>query len=88
MIGIRSGRLSQPPRAHRVKGFIRTLAERRPTDQARDRAPAFIRRNMGPNDTFVRPHQRGGGEASMRLYDRLQVHSSLADFLATVPRSF
>jgi tetratricopeptide (TPR) repeat protein len=84
--GIRTGRLSQPPKAHRVKGFIRKLTERHPTDEARDRAPAFIRRNMGPDDTFVRPHQRGGGDAAERLYTRLRTHSSLADFLATAPR--
>jgi len=84
--GILTGRLSQPPKAHRVKGFIRTLTERRPTDEARDRAPAFIRRNMGPDDTFVRPHQRGGGDAAERLYTRLRTHSSLADFLATAPK--
>lgn len=84
--GIRTGRLSNPPKAHRVRGFIRKLSERHPTDEARDRAPAFIRRNMGPDDTFVRPHQRGGGEAAERLYDRLRTHSSFADFLATAPR--
>jgi len=84
--GIRTGRLSQPPKAHRVKGYIRTLTERQPTDEARDRAPAFIRRNMAPNDTFVRPHQRGGGAAAEHLYTRLRTYSSLADFLATAPR--
>jgi hypothetical protein len=84
--GIREGRLNQPPKAHRVKGFIRKLTERHPTDEARDRAPAFIRRNMGPDDTFVRPHQRGGGNAAERLFTRLRTHSSLADFLATAPR--
>jgi len=84
--GIRTGRLGQPPKAHRVKGFIRTLTEGQPTDEARDRAPAFIRRNMGPDDTFVRPHQRGGGAAAERLYTRLRTYSSLADFLATAPR--
>jgi tetratricopeptide (TPR) repeat protein len=84
--GIREGRLNQPPKAHRVKGFIRKLTERHPTDAARDRAPAFIRRNMGPDDTFVRPHQRGGGNAAERLFTRLRTHSSLADFLATAPR--
>lgn len=84
--GILTGKLSQPPKAHRVKGFIRKLTERHPTDEARDRAPAFIRRNMGPDDTFVRPHQRGGGEAAERLFTRLRTHSSLADFLATAPQ--
>lgn len=84
--GILIGKLSQPPKAHRVKGFIRKLTERHPTDEARDRAPAFIRRNMGPDDTFVRPHQRGGGEAAERLFTRLRTHSSLADFIATAPR--
>jgi tetratricopeptide (TPR) repeat protein len=76
----------QPPNAHRVRGFIRTLSLGIPSDDALSHAPSYIRRNMRPGQTFVRPHQRGGDAARDLLLRRLQTHSSLADFLATAPR--
>lgn len=82
---IRSKAAPQPPRAHRVRGFIRTLSLGEPSDDALSRAPSYIRRNMKPDQTFVRPHQRGGDAARGLLLHRLQTHSSLADFLATAP---
>lgn len=82
---IRSSTTPLPPRAHRVKGFIRTLTYGSPSEDALSRAPSYIRRNMKPGQTFVRPHQRGGGAAQELLLRRLQTHSSLADYLATAP---
>ena len=84
---IRTNAVPAPPKAHRVKGFIRTLSYGNPSEDALSHAPSYVRRNMKPGQTFVRPHQRGGGQARERLYRRLQTHSSLADYLATAPRS-
>jgi hypothetical protein len=87
VLDIRTNAVPAPPKAHRVKGFIRTLPYGNPSEDALSRAPSYVRRNMKPGQTFVRPHQRGGGQARERLYRRLQTHSSLADYLATAPRS-
>ena len=38
---------------------------------------------MGPNDTWVQAHTRGGETETQNLLNRLHKHSSLADFLAT-----
>lgn len=75
-----------PPRAHRVRGHIRTLSERQPTDEARENAPAYIRRNMGPTDTFVRSYTKSGDSGTEKLLLHLNTKSSLADFLGTLPR--
>jgi hypothetical protein len=74
-----------PPRAHRVRGHIRTLTERQPTDEARENAPAYIRRNMSPSDTFVRSYTKSGDVGTDKLLVHLNTKSSLADFLATAP---
>ena len=74
-----------PPRAHRVRGHIRTLTERQPTDEAREIAPAYIRRNMGPTDTFVRSYTKSGDLATKKLLVHLNTKSSLADYLGTAP---
>jgi len=84
--GVSDGTLSRPPSAHRVRGHIRRLNDMNPTDEARENAPAYIRRNMGPNDTFVRAHSRGGSEATDRLFERIKGGSSLADYFAMAPR--
>ena len=81
---IREGRQSAPPRAHRVRGHKRSLTQREPSDDARAKAPAHIRAFMGPNDTWVQAHARGGQTETQNLLTRLHKHSSLADFLATV----
>jgi hypothetical protein len=81
-----SGRRKRPPKAHRVKGHIRTLSEYIPTEEARLRAPAYVRRNMGPNDTWVAGYSKGGEAALRSLITRLATFSSLADYLATCPR--
>jgi tetratricopeptide (TPR) repeat protein len=80
---IREGRQIAPPRAHRVRGHIRSLTQREPTDDARAKAPAHKRAFMGPNDTWVQAHARGGQTETQNLLTRLHKHSSLADFLAT-----
>ena len=75
----------RPPVAHRVRGHIRTLSERQPTDEARENAPAYIRRNMGPTDTFVRSYTKSGEIGTDKLLNHLSTKSSLADFLGTAP---
>ena len=84
---LHSGKMSKPPRAHRVAGHIRTLDVRNPTDEARDRAPAYIRHRMGPTDTYVRSYDKGGSGTAAKIYNRLATQSSLADFLAMAPRA-
>jgi len=71
----------KPPRAHRVRGHIRTLIYRRPTDDARENAPAYIRKNMGPTDTFVRAYEKSGDLRTEKLLVHLKTNSNLADFL-------
>jgi tetratricopeptide (TPR) repeat protein len=85
---IREGRQSAPPRAHRVRGHKRSLTQREPSDDARAKAPAHIRAFMGPNDTWVQAHARGGQTETQNLLTRLHKHSSLADFLATAQLDF
>ena len=75
----------KPPQAHRVRGHIRTLTEREPTDEARENAPAYIRRNMSPSDTFVRSYTKSGDVGTDKLLVHLNTKSSLADFLGTAP---
>ena len=75
----------RPPIAHRVRGHIRTLSERQPTDEARENAPAYIRRNMGPTDTFVRSYTKSGDLGAEKLLVHLNTKSSLADYLGTAP---
>jgi hypothetical protein len=82
-----TGKYSQPPIAHRVRGHIRTLTEREPTDESRDNAPSYIRRHMSPSDTWVRGYNKGDENSSKQLATRLTKFSSLADFLATAPRA-
>lgn len=73
------------PRAHRVVGHIRTLSDTRtPTEEARSNAPAWMRLRMGPNDTFVRPHTRGGEGNLRELTLHLSKYSALADCLGLV----
>ncbi len=74
-------------RAHRVKGHKRRLPpDWSPTESARHRAPAYIRRGMGPHETFVREHARGLDHSQERLVTHLSRYSSLADALGTAAR--
>ena len=77
-----SGRKHAPPRAHRVSGHVRTLSERIPTEEARLKAPSYIRRNFGPNDTWVSSYTKGGDASQTDRLARLKTHSSLSDYLA------
>jgi hypothetical protein len=75
------------PKAHRVKGHIRTLgADREPSDHARSQAPAHLRPRLGPRDTFVRSHTRGGIEAARFMDVHLSRYSSLAEALGMARR--
>jgi Flp pilus assembly protein TadD len=77
-----SGRKHAPPRAHRVSGHVRTLSEGIPTDEARLKAPSYIRRNLGPNDTWVNSYTKGGDASRTDRLARLKTQSSLSDYLA------
>ena len=53
-------RTDQLPEPHRVRGFIRRLPDGfQPNREQVSLAPSYVRRKMGPQDTFVRPHLRG-----------------------------
>ena len=78
---IRSGTRTSP-RPHLVAAFIRTFRNgQQPSDEARSREPARVRRMLKPNQTWVRESSRGGRP----LVDELQIHlsrySALADAL-------
>jgi tetratricopeptide (TPR) repeat protein len=77
-----SGRKHAPPRAHRVSGHVRTLSEGIPTDEARLKAPSYIRRNLGPYDTWVNSYTKGGDASQTDRLARLKTQSSLSDYLA------
>jgi hypothetical protein len=74
-----------PPKAHRVRGHIRRLpVDYSPTESARGQAPPYVRRRMGPNDTFVRAHGRGGEARTQALWHHLKFNSNLADALGAI----
>lgn len=83
---IMSGHLPNPPKAHRVRGHIRRLADGSPTEDARDNAPPYVRRHMRADETWVRGHSRGGDFTGANILTRLQSYSSLGDFLAMARR--
>ena len=48
------------PATHRVRGFIRRLPDgHEPHEDQISLAPSYVRKRMGPQDTYVRPHVRG-----------------------------
>jgi hypothetical protein len=64
---VQSGR-GLDPALHLVSGHLRTLSNgRKPTKEARARAPKFLQSRMGPSDTFVQEHSRGR-ESEIREY--------------------
>jgi hypothetical protein len=76
-----------PPQAHRVRGHVRELPEGwTPTAEARAQAPAYIRVNLAPNETFVRGHSRGGENGLKEMTMHLSKYSSLADSLGLARR--
>lgn len=70
------------PEAHRVTGHVRRLSDgREPSYEAVSRAPAYIRRALKPNETFVREHSRHGEVQSGRLLEHPKNQSNVADGL-------
>ena len=69
-----------PPAPTMVAGHIMHLTKRHPSEEARGRAPARLRRIMGIQDTYVRPHRRGGA-AVADLDKHLSSHSALSDVI-------
>ena len=68
---------------HSVEGHIRTLSDgMKPSGEARDRAPKYLKSQMKKDETYVRPHSRGEDE-SRRVYEiRLSKYSACAHALA------
>ena len=66
---------------HSVKGHIRTLdSDHSPSDEARKRAPIYLRSKLKVNETYVRPHERGIEEKSVNEYlIRLSRYSATAN---------
>jgi hypothetical protein len=66
-----------------VKGHIRDLADgHSPSEEARKRAPGFIRSRLKANQTYVRPHDRGAEESAINEYQiRLSKYSATANAL-------
>ena len=78
---------SAPPRVHRVMGHVRTLDDARlPTEEARDRAPAWQRLTMGPHDTWVRAHHRGSTPSVQPILNYMRRSSALATFVGLAER--
>jgi len=72
----------QTPRLHRVRGHIRTLpGHMTPKPEAIERAPSFLRRLMGPSDTYVIPHQRGQDQMRRQLVIHLRYTTTLSTAL-------
>ena len=74
---------SRLPLAHRVRGHIRKLSDSVPSEEARGRAPSYIRRIMLPNQTFVQGYQRSGEEKLVTLKTHLSYASNLSDALGS-----
>jgi hypothetical protein len=68
---------------HSVKGHIRTLGSgQTPSEEARERAPIYLRSKLKFNETYVRPHERGVEEKSINEYlVRLSKYSATANAL-------
>jgi len=76
-----------PPRAHRVKGFVRTFENgQAPTAWARKHAPANRVRQLLPNQTWVQSHVRGVVAERERLLNHLSKYSMLAETAGFVMR--
>jgi hypothetical protein len=53
-----------------------------PSEEARKRAPGFIRSRLKANQTYVRPHDRGAEESAINEYQiRLSKYSATANAL-------
>lgn len=68
---------------HSVSGHIRTLGYgKMPSDDARDRAPKYLRSHMTRNETYVRSHSRGEDKDRREYELRLSKFSASAHALA------
>jgi hypothetical protein len=77
----------EPPEPHWVKGHRRRLKRgHRPSIEARLNAPVRVRKKLGPNDTWVSEHTRGGTPQSDELRTYLTKYSALADAMAMSQR--
>lgn len=73
------------PIGHLVVGHVRTLPDRmQPSIEARLNAPAHIRKRMGKNDTYVRPHARGSDSGQAEVRNALSHTSALGRALRTL----
>ena len=67
---------------HSVAGHIRTLSHgMKPSGEARDRAPKYLRSQMKRDETYVRPHIRGEDESRSAYEIRLSKYSACAHAL-------
>jgi hypothetical protein len=82
---VRIGR-NRPPTAHFVAAHIRHLSFQQPNLQHVNEAPIVLRARMGRNDTWVRAHVRGVGNAR-ELHDQFKKSSMLAAFLGLLDAS-
>ena len=84
IVKIQSGQ-RQAMQSHMVSGYPRTLpAGHKPSDEAIMRAPIYIRRNLKPNQTFVRKHQRNGPVFEEPILRYLKINSNLADAMGSI----
>jgi tetratricopeptide (TPR) repeat protein len=84
VVKIQSGQ-RKAMQSHMVSGFPRKLpAGQKASDEAIMRAPIYIRRNLQPNQTFVRQHQRNGPVFEEPILRYLKANSNLADALGSV----
>ena len=84
VVKIKSGQ-RKAMQSHMVSGFPRKLpAGQKASDEAIMRAPIYIRRNLQPNQTFVRQHQRNGPVFEEPILRYLKANSNLADALGSV----
>lgn len=76
------------PVLHQVSGHIRRLPPgKSPSEEAVGRAPGFLRRKMGVDDTFVVGHTRGFEKEVEEFAIRLSKYSMTAHAFAAVIRS-
>jgi hypothetical protein len=76
------------PVMHQVSGHIRRLPSGRlPSMEAIGRAPGFLRKKMGPGDTFVVGHTRGLDGETADFAVRLSKYSLTAHAFAQVLRA-
>jgi TPR repeat protein len=70
--------------SHMVSGHPRTLPEGQTASlEALARSPIYVRRNLKPNQTFVRGHQRNGPVLADTVIHYLENSSNLADAIGT-----